>query len=183
MVKLKMVTITLKGKVFYLTITIVTTLCAWPIQICGNGLCVGDQATIECLMENPKKLYSTNNSLFWNILNRAAKRAQGCETLSDVTRFLSLIRVQRDGEFEEYFHGKVESLCISNPRCFFDALTSMAWHDQTEIVYMLLNPLFIDQSKITETFYKNKDVNEYKQIVDFYLERVEGERKRGKEQQ
>jgi coenzyme F420-reducing hydrogenase delta subunit len=90
--------------------------------------------------------------------------------------------VQRDGEFEEYFHEKVESLCISKSRCFFDALTSMASHDQTEIVYMLLNPLFIDRSKITETFFKNKDVKKYKQIVNFYLERVEKVRRRDKDQ-
>ena len=182
MAKLRMVRIALKEKALYFGITTVISFCAWPIQTYGNNLCVGNQATIECLMENAKELYSTNNSLFWDILNRAAKRAEDCESLSDVTRFMSLIRVQRDGEFEEYFHEKVENLCISNSRCFFEALTSMASGDQTQIAYLLLNPLFIDRSKITETFYKNRDVKKYKQIVDFYLERVEEDRTREKNQ-
>jgi hypothetical protein len=172
MVKFRLVRIALMGKVFSFMAAIVISLCNWPIQTCGNDLCVGNQATIECLMENAKELYSTNNSLFWDILNKAAKRAQDCESLSDVTRFMRLIRVQRDGAFEEYFHKKVENLCISNSKCFFDAVASMTADDQTKIADMLLNPLFIDQSKITEVFRKNKDVKKYKQFVGIYLERI-----------
>jgi hypothetical protein len=154
MVKFRLVRIALKGKVFSFMTAIVISFCGWPIQTCGNDLCVGNQATIECLMENAKELYSTNNSLFWDILNKAAIRAQDCESLSDVTRFMRLVRVQRDGAFEEYFHKKVEYLCISNSKCFFDAIASMAADDQTNIAYILLNPLFVDQSKITEVFHK-----------------------------
>jgi hypothetical protein len=161
---------------------IVISFCNWPIQTCGNDLCVGNQATIECLMENAKELYSTNNFLFWDILNKAAMRAEDCESLSDVTRFMRLIQVQRDGAFEEYFHKKVENLCISNSKCFFDAIASMEADDQTKIADMLLNPLFVDQSKITDVFRKNKDVKKYKQIVDIYLERVEGGEKPDRKQ-
>jgi hypothetical protein len=182
MAKLKLVKLAFLKTIFCFMTTITISFCIWPPQICGNDLCVGDQATIECLMENAKELYSTNNFLFWDILNKAAKRAEDCESLSDVTRFMSLIRVPRDGAFEEYFHKKVENLCISNSKCFFDGLTSMVADDQIKIVDMLLNPLFIDQSKITEAFRKNKDAKKYKQIVGIYLDRVEGKSKQDKKQ-
>jgi len=182
MAKHELVKFALKKKLFCFMTTIVISFCTWPTQIRGNDLCVGNQATIECLMENAKDLYSTNNSLFWDILGKAAKRADDCESLSDVTRFMSLIRVPRDGAFEEYFHKKVENLCISNSKCFFDALTSMAADDQIKIVDTLLNPLFIDQSKITEVFRKNKDVKKYKQIVGIYLDKVQGKSKMDKKQ-
>lgn len=148
-------------------------LIIFSIQSYGNDLCKGKQATIDCLMENAEELYSTNNPLFWDILNKAAERAQDCKSLSDVTQFMKIVRIPRDGAFAEYFDEKIENFCISNSNCFFEALASMPKDDQISIIGMLLNPLFADQSKITEVFHKKRGVKKYEQLVELYLKKVE----------
>ena len=165
-------------KIFCFTPIALLFLFIFSIQSYGNGndLCSGNQATIDCLMENAGKLYSTNNPLFWDILNKAAERAQDCKSPSDVTEFMRIVRIPRDGAFAEYFHEKIENLCISNSNCFFEALASMSKHDQISIIGILLNPLFADQSKITEVFYKNKGVKKYEQVVEFYLQKFQGKK-------
>jgi len=145
-------------------------------QSYGANLCRGNEATIGCLMEHAKELYSTNNQLFWDILNKASKRAQDCKSRSDVTRFMKIIRIKRDGVFEEYFHEKMENLCVSNTKCFFNALISMTSDDQNKIIDLLLTPLFVDQSNITEAFHKIEGNKKYKRIVDRYQKKL-GEKK------
>jgi hypothetical protein len=142
-------------------------------QSYSADLCTGDQATIECLMKNAEELYSTNMQLFWDILNKASRRAQDCRSLSDTTRFMKIVRIQRDGAFAEYFDEKMERFCVTNTKCFFNALISMPIEDQDKIIDLLLNPLFVDQTEITEAFYKNKGSKRYKRIVAAYQKKLE----------
>ncbi len=136
-------------------------------------LCEGKQATLDCLMDHSYELYETNIDLFWKILNTAAKRAEECKTISDVTRFMKIVNVPRDGAFEEYFHEKVEKLLVKNDKCFFDALTSMPGNNQVQIVGLLLNPLFVEQPEITKVFNKNKKNKKYKNVVNMYLKQID----------
>ena len=146
----------------------------------GGGLCSGYDATIECLIENAQALHSSNNPLFWEILDKSAKRARNCESVADVAGFMRIVDVPRDGLFDEYFHKKIENLCISNPNCFFAALARMRAGEQAGIVGILINPLFVDRSEITQTVYKYRDVKEYENIVETYLKGVGGEKRKAK---
>jgi hypothetical protein len=165
-------TISFINRIFYcIIVTIIFSLCVLVSSYGnGNGICEGKDETISCLIENYEELYSTNYSLFWNILHKAADKAQSCKSYLDVTRFMELVRVERRGaEFEEFFHEKIEKLCIKNTRCFFEGLSNLTLEEQTKIIDVLKNPIFEEQSAIRETFIKKKDKEKYKKITEIYL--------------
>lgn len=146
---------------------------AIPSVSYSAGLCTGGQATVECLMKNAHELYSTNMPLFWDILNKASKRAQECKSSSDGARFMKVVRIPRDGAFAEYFNEKVERFCVENTKCFLNAVVSMPVQDQDKIVDVLLNPLFVDQTEITAALTKNQSTKKYKRVVEVYQRKIE----------
>jgi hypothetical protein len=138
----------------------------------GNGLCTEENATLKCLKQHAKELYANNNSLFWDILNRAALRAEKCAPISETAAFMELVRIERDGAFEEFFHKKIEALCISKTDCFFEATAHLSTEDQVTIIDILANPLFFEQTQIAEAVDKKKDDNNFKGLVDIYFEKT-----------
>ena len=139
----------------------------------GAGLCTGREATLDCLKKHSFELYSENYELFWKILNDAARKANTCKSKQDTAAFLNLIQITRDGEVAEYFSENLENLCVSNVKCFWEALVLLEPFDQDRIIYELQNPYFRKTSEITEAFSNYKDNGKYKRIIDLYMQRAE----------
>jgi hypothetical protein len=137
----------------------------------ANGLCSGANATLECLSDNFETLYSKNYSLFWDILHMSAKKAQQCKSISDVFRFLELVRLQtNNAEFNEFFNETIENMCVKNSKCFFDGSIRLNTQDQIQMVKRLKSSVFVDQTEITNIFKRNKNNEKYKKFVELYFE-------------
>lgn len=137
----------------------------------GAGLCTGRDATLDCLKKHSFELYSENDELFWKILNDAAGKANTCKNKKDTAAFLNLVQITRDGALAEYFSENLENLCVSNAKCFFEALILLKPFDQDRIIYELYNPTFREPSEITEAFSKYKDNGKYKRVIDLYMQK------------
>lgn len=161
----------LSKRLAYLLLLISLLFCAvFAANSSADGLCSGTDATLNCLSKNFEKLYVTNYHGFWDILHKSAKKVQQCRSVSDVVPFLELVRLKSNNvEFNEFFSEKIENMCIKNSKCFFDALAAMKEEDQIEIMSRMRNPLFVDQTSITEAFLKHKNNAKYKKIVEMYL--------------
>jgi hypothetical protein len=152
-------------------------LFVFPIQGYAVDLCSDTNATLECLMKYPEELYSADNSRFWTILNTASKKAVDCKSPRDMASFMRLIRIQRDGDLDEYLHKSIENMCTSNSKCFFNALLLMPRSDQEAIVDLLLNPLFEDHHAINAAFEKEKKSAKFGRIARLYIRRTQDLRK------
>ena len=137
----------------------------------GNGLCTGRDETLACLKKHSLELYSANHDLFWKILNNAAKKANACNNKKDTADFLSIVQISRDGEVAEFFGENIENLCISNTKCFLEALMLLEPSDQDKIIFELHHPIFKEPSEITEALSKFKTNNKYKRVIDLYMQR------------
>jgi hypothetical protein len=140
-------------------------------QSYAKNLCTGNDATLECLIKNAEELKKSNRKLFWDIVVKAGKKAQDCTTPTEVSRFMEIVRIRLDGALMEFFSEKIEKLCISNAKCFFEALERLNAKDQKKVIEIISNPLFVDQSAITEVF--NKNNKKYKKIFELYLNSIE----------
>ncbi|MCJ7783523.1 MAG: hypothetical protein MUP41_06285 [Desulfobacterales bacterium] len=125
---------------------------------------------MDCLKKHPSELYSTNTDLFWKILNDAASKANKCNSKNATADFLSLVQITRDGELAEYFSENIENLCVSNIKCFLDALMLLKPLDQDRIIYELYNPIFKEQREVTEALSKYNDNSKYKRVIDLYMQ-------------
>ena len=137
----------------------------------GDGLCTGKDETLICLKKNSSELYSANHQLFWKILNDAGKKGNACGNKKDTADFLSIVQITRDGEVAEFFDENIENLCVSNTKCFLEALMLLEPFDQDRIIYQLYNPIFKEPSEITEALNKFKTNSKYKRVIDLYIQR------------
>ena len=137
----------------------------------GDGLCTGKDETLVCLKKNSSELYSANHELFWKILNNAAKKTKACKNKKDTADFLSIVQIARDGEVAEFFGENIENLCVSNTKCFLEALMLLEPFDQDKIIFELHHPIFKEPSEITEALSKFKTNNKYKRVIDLYMQR------------
>jgi hypothetical protein len=138
----------------------------------GASLCTGRDATLDCLKKHSSELYSENYELFWKILNDAARKANTCKSKQDTAAFLNLVQMPRDGALAEFFRENIENLCVSNAKCFFEALILLEPFDQDRVIYELYNPIFTEPSEITGAFSKYKDNSKYKRVIDLYFQRL-----------
>lgn len=145
---------------------------ALPQFAYGNGLCAGENATLQCLKKNSTKLYQENFDLFWTIMNDTSNRAQQCKEQKDVVAFLSLIEIPRDGEVAEYYYENLENLCVNNTKCFLDALMKLSSFDQDRVIYLLVNPLFKNTTEISAALNKYRDEDKYKRVVELYIKTI-----------
>jgi hypothetical protein len=145
---------------------------AFSTDCYGASLCTGRDATLDCLKKHSFELYSENYELFWKILNDAARKANTCKSKQDTAAFLNLVQITRDGELAEFFSENLENLCVSNTKCFFDALLLLEPFDQDRLIYELHNPFSKKTSEITEAFNKYKDNGKYKRVIDLYFQRL-----------
>ncbi len=138
----------------------------------GDGLCTGKDETLVCLKRHSKELYSTNHEVFWKILHSAAKEANACKNKNDTADFLSIVQITLDGEVAEFFADNIENLCLSNTKCFLEALMLLEPFDQDRIIYELCHPVFKTPSNITEALTKFKTDSKYKRAIDLYIQRL-----------
>jgi hypothetical protein len=134
-------------------------------------LCTGENATLDCLKKHSYKLYSQNMDLFWSILNKAASDAHKCNNNGSTADFLELVQINRDGALAEYFSEHIENLCISNTKCFLDALLLLDTFDQDRLIYELHIPTFKEPAEITAALSKYKKNLKYKRVIDLYMKK------------
>jgi hypothetical protein len=151
-------------------ITILFICAVLSSQSYADGLCSGNNATLECLSKNFEKLYSANYSLFWDILHKAEKKAQHCNPVSDTVQLMELTHLKSiNAEFNEFLTEKIEVMCVKHDKCFFKALIRLKEGDQLEIIRRMKNPLFAEQAAISDSFSRNKNNKKYRKIVDLYF--------------
>ncbi len=160
-----------RNKVIYPLLFSVTLLAPFPSNSYCDGLCTGRDETLVCLKKNSSELYSANHDLFWKILNNAAKKANACNNKKDTADFLSVVQMTRDGEVAEFFGENIENLCVSNTKCFLEALMLLEPFDQDRIIYELYNPIFKKPSEITKALSRFKTNSRYKRVIDLYMQR------------
>lgn len=134
-------------------------------------LCVGKDETLDCLRKHSYELYSQNLDLFWKILNKAADKAHKCNNNKTTADFLKLVQIPRDGELAEYYSEHVENLCVSDTKCFLDALLLLNPFDQDRIIHELYNPTFKESSEITDALSKYKKNGKYKRVINLYMKK------------
>jgi hypothetical protein len=162
-----------RNKVIYLLLVSTSLFIVFSSNCYGDGLCTGRDETLVCLKKHSLELYSTNHELFWNILNNAAKKANACQKKKDTADFLSIVQITRDGELAEFFSENIENLCVSNTKCFLEALMLLELFDQDGIIYELCNPIFRKPTEITEALSKFKTNSKYKRVIDLYMQRFQ----------
>ena len=145
-----------RNKVIYPLLFSTSLFVVFSSNCYGDGLCTGKDETLVCLKKHSKELYSANHELFWKILNNAAKKAKPCENKKDTADLLSIVQITRDGEVAEFFNENIENLCVSNTKCFLEALMLLEPFDQDRIIYELCNPIFKKPSEISEALSKFK---------------------------
>ncbi len=160
-----------RNKVIYPLLFSTSLFVVFSSNCYGDGLCTGRGETLVCLKKHSIELYSKNYELFWKILNNAAKKANACENKKDTADFLSIVQITRDGELAEFFNENIENLCVSNTKCFLEALMLLEPFDQDKIIYELCNPTFKKPSEITEVLSKFKTNSKYKRVIDLYMRR------------
>ena len=105
-------------------------------------------------------------------MNNAAKKANACKSKKDTADFLRIVQITRDGEVTEFFNENIENLCVSNTKCFLEALMLLEPFDQDRIIYELCNPIFKEPSEITQALSKFKTNSKYKKVIDLYMQRL-----------
>jgi len=165
-----MIRINKGGFLVIISFFLVLNLCA--AQCChGNGLCVGNNATLNCLRDNFDSLYSTNYSLFWSILRATEKKALGCKSTTDTSAFLKLALVRNtNAEFKEYLSETIENIATIKPKCFLDSLSTLDPDAVTDVIALLKNPTFVEEQEIVKVFSKNRNIKKYKLIMDIYFQ-------------
>ena len=160
-----------RNKVIYPLLFSMSLFVVFSPNCYGDGLCAGKEETLVCLKKHSKELYSSNHELFWKILNDAAEKANACKNKKDTADLLSIVQITRDGEVAEFFGENIENLCISNTKCFLEALMLLEPFDQDRIIYELYNPIFKKPSEITEALSKFKTDSKYKRVIDLYMQK------------
>ena len=141
-------------------------------QCCyGSDLCIGNNATLNCLRDNFDNLYSTDYALFWRILKVAERKAISCKSTADTAAFLKLALVRNtNAEFKEYLSETIENIATIKPKCFLDSLSTLDPDAVTDVIALLKNPTFVEEQEIVKVFSKNRNIKKYKLIVDIYFQ-------------
>jgi len=141
----------------------------------AEDVCAKSVSEFSCLKNNFDVMYASDYRKFWQVANLAAKKAEKCEDMADVSAFFQLAVIKKSGnaEFEEFFSQTVERICVENNECFFSALVKENVQTQSAIVGMLKNPLFQNQKSIYEVFVKNKENKAYKAIIELYFRQAQ----------
>jgi hypothetical protein len=160
-----------RNKVIYPLLFSTSLFVVFSSNCYGDGLCAGKDEMLVCLKKHSLELYSANHELFGKILNNAAKKANACGNKEDTADFLGIVQITRDGELAEFFNENIENLCVSNTKCFLEALMLLEPFNQDRIIYGLYNPTFREPSEITEAFSKFKENSKYKRVIDLYMQR------------
>jgi hypothetical protein len=136
----------------------------------SKELCSDENATLDCLSKNFDKLYHSNYKLFSDILHKAEKKVQQCSSISDVVKFMELIRIPSiNAEFNEFFDETIENLCFDNSKCFFEAIIRLKKEDQIKIIDIVKTPIFVHSAGIKNVFNSYKDNKGYKDVTELYF--------------
>lgn len=148
-------------------------LLVFPSFSCAQekGLCLGDNATLECAIRNFDVLYENNYKQFWKIFHEAGDKAIACHSVVDTKNFLSIAKVKKgDGEFVEFFMEIIEkNLLLNNPQCFLDALLLLDRETQKTILTSLEHPIYLSKNEVTVILSVFKGNVRYKELLSFYF--------------
>lgn len=137
---------------------------------CDKKLCEGQNATFMCLKKNFTELYSDNYELFWKILHKAANKLQKSGNISDITDFMELVLIiNSNAEVSEYFGEISEKFCVSNPEICLNAMISLDENAKISFIKRLQHPIYLSNEEITQIFLKYKNIERYKEIVEYYF--------------
>lgn len=153
-----------------LIITVSFIFCLQHLSCYGKGLCVGNESTIECLKHNFIELYSSNYSLFWNILKAEEKKAISCKSIPDTSKFFELASIKStNAEFNEYIAEFLENLVIKKSECFLDSLLNLNEKSISDVINILQHPTFIEEKEIAKVFFSNKQNKKYDKVMKIYF--------------
>jgi hypothetical protein len=132
--------------------------------------CSADEDQLIFLKKNFSGLYLNDYSRFWDIVHKAAKKAQTCDSSIETADFIELIRFSGgNAEFNEYYSEIVEHLCISNPACFFDSLLRLDKESKIKVIDVLRHPIFAKPKEIEDVFTINRNIKQYEDIVNLFF--------------
>jgi hypothetical protein len=81
---------------------------------------------LQCLRTNFSSCYRNHYERFSEILDLAEEKAKLCKSPRDMAKFLALVEIRSgNAEFNEYLDETIEELCITKPKCFVDAITTV----------------------------------------------------------
>jgi len=143
-----------------------------------EGLCTGDNATIDCLRQHPEELYQADHNRFWDIVVIAEKKATNSKDIKDTIGFLRLVEEPTSiAEHEEYLYEIIPTLCVKKPRLFLDALSASSEETLRRVMTILKaqidvevegSNLYIDNALVSKVLSKYKNEKKYKRIMDMY---------------
>jgi hypothetical protein len=130
----------------------------------------GDENQLTFLKRNFTELYLNNYSYFWEIVHKAANKAQTCESSLETAGFIELVCFSGgNAEFNEFYNKIIEHLCISNPKCFFDSLIKLDEESRSKVIDTLHHPIFVTPKEIEDVFSKNRNVHQYEDIIKAFF--------------
>ena len=110
--------------------------------------CSDSPDKLKCLERNFDALTQNNYDEYWEILVHSAAKARQCAKTTDATRFLGLSNIQSgNAEFDEFFSGFVEDLCLQKTDCLKKAVTLLTVDERKKVADILRNPLFSHDEK------------------------------------
>ena len=144
-------------------------MCA-PQVAAEAGVCLGENATLECLKKNFQSLYATNYPQFWKILHSEFDEAQKCKPIKRTAEFVELVGLQSaNAEFNEFRSESIEVLSVSNVECLLDAALLVENSKRTMLIDLLRHPLFLEEEKIRSSFELMRTKKKYREIVELYF--------------
>jgi len=115
--------------------------------------------TSEPLREKFRKLYMD-----------AESRAKSCKFIDDTSRFLDISEVTIWGTHTyEEFNKSLESLLLSNPDCFLEALLRLDRDSREHVFDKIINPIGLSSlEKVDAIFEKFPDKTKYNEVLQQY---------------
>lgn len=136
-----------------------------------QGLCEGENATLDCLKKNFKVLYQSNYELFWHIFDDAADRMHDYTTLEDIIDFIELVPIIKGGAHTgEAFGEECEKFLFSNPEIFFDAILSLDDTTKEAVIQYLRYSMTIPKSEMDNFILKYENDKKYNEIFEIYFQ-------------
>jgi hypothetical protein len=136
----------------------------------AERLCVGQDATVECLKDNFSFFYKNDYDAFWELLHKTYRQAAKDSVLKSMEDFLGIVPyIKENAEVEEYFSEKIEKWCIRQLPVFFNAALKLDDVTFNEVVLILRNPTFDENKEIESVFNTLKSEGKYKKIVEQYF--------------
>jgi len=146
--------------------------CRGSLESAAQGsACIGDSATIQCLVQNFDALYQGDYAQFWAITHKSEKALVGCKSTNKVTGFLAVAAAKGgNAEFNEYFAEVVEQkLVLAHPQCFLDALLGVDPSTTSIILSDLKHPLSASQRDIAVTLERFRAQERYRKLLAPYF--------------